>query len=143
MRLEKGFSLLELLIAIAILGLLAAISFPSYKEQVTRSRRADAKVALYGIAEQVERHYSENYSYDGISSKLSFPHDSSQGYYKIDIVVPDPTRGTGFLLTATPQKGQEVNDLDCQSFTFSDTGVENIANGPRGAPSATADRCWS
>lgn len=143
MRLEKGFSLLELLITVAIIGLLSAISYPSYKEQVIRSRRADAKVALYSIAEQVERYYSENFSYDGIDSKLSFPQNSSQGYYQINIVVPDPISGAGFLLTATPQKGQEVNDLDCQSFTFDATGLENITSGPRGAPSATADQCWS
>lgn len=143
MTLEKGFSLFELLVCIAIIGIISAIAIPSYNEQVTRARRSDGKAALLEVAQRVERYFSNNYSYDGAAQELGLPQDSSLGYYHIDIKVPDPHTGKGFLLTATPQKGQEVSDRDCQSLTYNDIGIEQISSGPLGSPKSSALLCWS
>ena len=59
----KGFTLVELMIAVAIVGILASIAYPSYQDSVRKSRRADAKGALLGFANAMERHFTENNSY--------------------------------------------------------------------------------
>lgn len=117
MKLGKGFSLFELLVCIAIIGVISTIAIPSYNEQVTRARRTDGKAALLDVAQRVERYFSEHYSYEGAARSLGLPQNSAQGFYLIDITVPDPETGEGFLLIAKPQNGQEVSDLDCQSLT--------------------------
>ncbi len=139
---KKGFSLLELMIVVAIIGILASISYPSYRDYVMRARRADGKSALLDVAQRVERFYSENNTYTGAGAGLSLPQDSGEGFYSIAISVPNPLTGSGYLLTATPQNGQDTNDTECQSFTYSDVGVESIAVGPTGAPTSTLALCW-
>jgi type IV pilus assembly protein PilE len=59
----KGFTLIELMITVAIIGILAGIAYPSYVNQVKKSRRADATVALLGLANAMERRYTETNSY--------------------------------------------------------------------------------
>ena len=61
----KGFTLIELMIAVAIVGILAGIAYPSYQDSVRKSRRADAKGALLGFANAMERYFTENNSYLG------------------------------------------------------------------------------
>ena len=140
---EKGFSLIELMIVIAIIGILASISYPSYRDYIMRARRTDGKVALLDTAQRIERYYSENNTYIGASNSLNLPQTSGEGFYSVDVAVPNPLTGTGYLLTATPQNGQASNDTECQSFTYSNLGVENIAAGPGGSPSSTVALCWA
>ena len=60
---QKAFTLIELMIVVAIVGILAGIAYPSYQDSVRKSRRADAKAALMGFANAMERHYTENNNY--------------------------------------------------------------------------------
>ncbi len=60
---QTGFTLIELMIAVAIVGILAAIAVPSYQESVMKSRRTDAKGALMSLANAMERHFTENNTY--------------------------------------------------------------------------------
>lgn len=64
----KGFTLIELMIAVAIVGILAGIAYPSYQDSVRESRRADAKGALLGFANAMERHFTENNTYLGAAT---------------------------------------------------------------------------
>ncbi len=57
---SAGFSLIELMIVVAIIAILAAVAFPSYQESVKKSRRSDAQTALLGFAQAMERHYTDN-----------------------------------------------------------------------------------
>lgn len=140
---KKGFSLIELMVVLAIIGILVSIAYPSYRDSIMRSRRADGKAALLDTAQRVERFYSENNTYAGVGADLSLPQDSGEGFYSINVTVPNPSTGNGYLLTATPKNGQDTADTECQSFTYTDVGVENITTGPGGAPSSTAALCWT
>ncbi len=62
---QQGFTLIELMIVVAIIGILAGIAYPSYQDSIKKSRRADAKGALMGFANAMERYYTENNSYCG------------------------------------------------------------------------------
>ena len=86
----RGFTLIELMIAVAVVGILAAIAYPSYQEHVRKARRADAQTALLELAQFMERHYTANGRYlttAGAAPVLPFdaaPKDGATKYYNID-----------------------------------------------------------
>ncbi len=139
----NGFSLIELLTVIGIIGILASFSYPTYRDSVVRARRSDAKSSLMGQAQRVERFYNETNSYEGVADEFALPESSSEGFYTINIKVPDPSTKAGYLLIATPQKGQAENDKECQSFTFNEQGITDVTSGPGGSPTQTGDYCWA
>ena len=67
-KLQRGFTLIELMIVIVVIGVLVAIGLPSYNNSVTRSVRADAQSALMGFAQAMERHFQQNYSYEAAAT---------------------------------------------------------------------------
>lgn len=116
-RRERGFTLIELMIVVAIIGILAAIAYPSYQNSVEKSRRTDAKSALSGLAGAMERHYTTNSTYEGAAagggdtgSPAIFPDeaplDSSNKFYDLTIEAAD---ASSFTLRATP-KGVQLGD---------------------------------
>jgi type IV pilus assembly protein PilE len=102
-RARGGFSLIELLVVVTIVGILAAIAYPSYRNQVERTRRADAQAVLMQAAQYLERVYTENGAYNPDGFALPYtksPIDGSEAYYAISL----PTQtATHFTLRATPQ----------------------------------------
>lgn len=67
-REHHGFTLIELMIVVAIIGILAAVAYPSYQEHVKSSRRAEAQSALMGLAAAMERHFTASNTYKGAGS---------------------------------------------------------------------------
>lgn len=116
MRKNSGFTLVELLIVVAIIGILAAIALPSYNDSVRKGKRADGKASLSALANALERCYTQNGTYDGCAAAATNPQDSSDGYYSIAINTSAGTP-TQFSLTATGQNGQE-NDTGCTALTL-------------------------
>ncbi|MDR9436082.1 MAG: type IV pilin protein [Thiohalophilus sp.] len=113
-RKQSGFTLIELMIAVAIISLLAGIAYPSYQSYIEKARRADAKAALVSFANAIERHYTENYTYAGAATggndtgtpdifPAEAPLDGSTKSYDLTIVSADDTT---FVLRATPKGGQ-------------------------------------
>jgi type IV pilus assembly protein PilE len=110
-----GFTLIELLIAVAIVGILAAIAYPSYLEQIRKTRRADAEAVLMQAAQFMERVYSESGCYnpgddgrcgtgDDAAPTLPYtksPIDGSDNYYGISLAVD----ATSFTVKAAPTAG--------------------------------------
>lgn len=131
-RLPQGFTLIELMIVVAIVGILAAIAYPSYQEQVRQSRRADAQAVLLESAQFMERFFTVNSTYAGAALPTGLqqsPKDGGTARY--NLTIPAQTAST-FTLQATPQ----VADPNCGNLTITQAGIKG-ASGTLGA-----DGCW-
>lgn len=134
---EGGFTLIELMIVIVVLGILTAIALPSYQDSVRKSRRADAKAALSQLAQFMERNYSIAQRYDtnsagtAISTLLPFsasPVDTSPKYYNISFSTSTLTT-TAFTLQAVPISGTSQASDVCQTLTLDHTGQKGTSSG--------------
>lgn len=123
MKAQRGFSLIELLVVITILGLLAAIAVPAYSSYRQRANRAEARTTLLEAAQIAERHFVRNNSYIGADVPDTSPHR----LYRIDFVPDGVPIGSAFTLTATAQ-GSQGGDRDCTTFSITSTGAKTGKN---------------
>lgn len=130
---QQGFTLIELMIAVVIIGILAAIAYPSYTAQVQKTRRADAQTALSQAALAMEACRADRATYTG----CALPNASSDdGHYTLAVVVTGA--GRGYTLTAAPAAGSpQANDAACTSLTLD----SRSARGHTGS-AASAEVCW-
>ncbi len=152
---HRGFTLVELIVAMVILATLAAIAIPSYNQYVLKSHRTEAKSALLDAASLEERFFSTSNLYTQNPVQLGYgvaatPVPVGTGYYVISLInatlpvaptalVPGGTPAT-FTITAVPAAGSmQVNDTACASFTISSTGQQTALNS--GGIDNTAN-CW-
>jgi type IV pilus assembly protein PilE len=117
MKTQKAFTLIELMVTVAIVGILAAIAYPSYQNSVIKSRRADAEGILLGLANALERKFTESNSYAGYT-----PPASATAYYTISI---NPQTASTYTLNAAP-KAPQTSD-SCGTLTLTHTGVKGAA----------------
>lgn len=126
-----GFTLLELMVTVAVLAILAAVVYPSYLDQVRKSRRADAKSALLSCAQMLERHHTQvgHYAAAGDPEVASAcTGKSPHGYYALPASnVASGASAATFSIRATPT-GSQVTD-PCGSFTYTDIGTRDVTGG--------------
>ena len=151
MNVQKGFTLIELMIAVAVVGILAAIAYPSYQDSVRKARRADAKSVLLQAAQFMERNYTENNCYHrnapgscGTADVTTVlpdsvrysPMEGTTRYYEISFS-GTPTRNA-FILQAVPQSAGHQDQDKCKTLTLNQAGNKGVTN----SPTLTAEECW-
>jgi type IV pilus assembly protein PilE len=152
---NRGFTLVELIVAMVILATLAAIAIPSYNQYVLKSHRTEAKAALMDAASLEERYFSTINQYTQNPVQLGYgvaatPVPVGTGYYVINTITVNPAvaptplvpGGTpaNFIITAVPAAGSmQVNDTACASFTITSAGLQSALNS--GGIDNTAN-CW-
>lgn len=146
-RLEtKGFTLIELMITVAIIGILAAVAYPSYQQYVLRSARAEAASILMEVAGEMERHYTGRGCYkcasDDDSYSLATTASPKAGTQRFVISLCEIS-GQAFVLKATPT-GPQSADTQCGAIGLSSTGQKYALLGDActNANAAAAGTCW-
>jgi type IV pilus assembly protein PilE len=157
MKKQSGFTLVELMIVCAVLGIIAMVAIPAYTEQVARGKRGEAKTALLRGAQQMERFYTTHNCYPSNTAACSEPSlacsgganvstsalalcaasinawsgdNASQGKYNVTVT----TNAQDFTMTATPIAA--TTDPKCSTLTINNTGAKTSSSG-------TSADCWA
>lgn len=128
-KLQSGVTLIELLVVTVIVGILAAIAYPSYRAQVLRSHRTEGRAALMQTAQQLERCFTQKSSYETCATdgSVSLPYTSETGLYRISVDTDPALDVNIYGLVATPLAGQAA-DTDCSSIKIDQANRRTPAN---------------
>lgn len=146
-RRSRGFTLIEAMVVLAIIGIIAAIAIPSYSKSVVKSKRQLGKAEIMEILSRQEQYFVNNKTYALTLAALGYAGDpyfidqdgnssaavTGNSIYQISLVGPS---ATAFTIQAAPQNGQ-ASDTQCGSLQLSSTGQKAIVGG-----SDTASNCW-
>jgi type IV pilus assembly protein PilE len=155
----KGFTLVELMVAMVVAAILLAVAIPSYTTYVLKSHRTEAKAALLDLASMEERYFSTQNAYTNVPTAVGFsqatwgtPIVVGSGYYQLSTpVITAPTISTaGGVLTATPASfslqavvvpgNMQAKDTVCSTFTVTSTGSRTSTDSGGNDSTAT---CWN
>lgn len=134
---RAGFTLVELMVTVAIVTILAMIAIPAYTRQVQKSRRTEARTALLDLAAREERFMSTNNIYTNSTANLGYagaawPVIVGNQYYQISVTAAS---ATAFQAQAQPINAQAPDP--CGTFTIDNTGAEGVSG------TYTAATCWN
>lgn len=133
---NAGFSLIELMVVAAVIGIIAAIAYPSYVRSILKSHRSDAENLLTTDSQILERCYSQYFGYNGNGNVCSpaLVSFTQYGYYTLASAVTT----NSYTLTVTAN-GNQIKDADCKSFSIDQTGNKTAKN----SSNASNPACWS
>ncbi|MGH8460242.1 MAG: type IV pilin protein [Stenotrophobium sp.] len=145
---QTGFTLIELMVAVVVAGILASIAIPSYRESVARANRAQAQAALLGLAQAMERYFTRYNSYqvadpDSVNddgTPAIYPANvpgSGAPFYRLSVKIS--ADGSDYSIQAVPVSGGAQAGDKCGSFTYDAGGAQGISGGRTGI---AVDDCW-
>jgi type IV pilus assembly protein PilE len=139
-----GFTLIEVMITVAIIGILSAVALPSYQSYIQKSRRSEARVILMDAASKQEQYILNFRTYTTTMTALGYatsPAISETGLYSVAAVAGacgNIARCYTLTATAVTGKGQD-KDTKCRSFSLDSTGTKTSKN----ASDAATTECWN
>jgi type IV pilus assembly protein PilE len=138
---SRGFTLIELMVTVAIVAILGTIAMATYTSQIQKSRRTDARSAVMDLAGREEKLFSTTNAYSAVPSDLGYapaggptdiwPITVGSGYYQVTVTTPTPV---SYVITATTF-GIQINDTRCVSFSVDQLGSQT-------ATGTDAAACW-
>ena len=150
----RGFTLIELMVTVAIVAILGSIALPSYTRYIARAHRADARTQLLQVAQFMQRFYAANDSFakdranqdvmDQVPDNLKVsPADGTKLY---DLTMPlgeaPLTNAMSFTVRMVPVSGRVMATDECGTFTLTSTGVRGVIVGEAIGSAALRDKCW-
>ncbi len=135
---QYGFTLMELMIVVAIIGILAAIAYPAYQGQVKKGNRAEGKSAVLKTAQALERYFTVNNTYVTNFTTLGMPtfsgDDTGGSKYDLQIAAGGAGITTSFTVKAVPR----FVDTECGTLTYTQAGQKGMEL----ATESTVSKCW-
>ena len=128
----RGFTLIELMIVLAILSIIVAVGYPSYMEHIKKSRRAEGMGQLLELADRMERAYSDTSTYPTSVSDV-YVATTDGGFYTLSIV---SANNVAYTVSAAPTSLGRQNDDKCKTFTLTSLGQKSISG------SVPNSQCW-
>jgi type IV pilus assembly protein PilE len=143
----QGMTLIEFVVVVAIVGMLASIAIPSYRDYVLRSNRTEGRAALLALATAQEKFYLQCNTYttvlnpnaatDCATGNLRLPTTSERGYYNVTVTAAD---ATGWIAESEPAGGSpQLEDIKCRWFGLTSTGLKSAKTSNYAANSS---ECW-
>lgn len=132
----KGFTLIEVMIVVVIIGILSAIAYPNYSEYVRRGARADAMTLLLDAANKQEQFFVDNREYSNDLEAIGVPTATENGYF--NVTLENVTNDT-FRIVATAAAGPVQGDQQCPALTIDELGVRGVTGT---TDQDIIDRCW-
>lgn len=145
MKKQTGFNLIELMIVVAVIGIIVGVAYPGYQEQVRKSRRADCAGALTSLGSSMERFFTVNSTYLGAGAaggntgtptifSTTCPIDGGAATYNLTI---QAATASTYTVQAAPV-GRQTADK-CGTLTLTNTGLKGVSGAKAGV---TWDECW-
>lgn len=134
---KNGYTLMELLVTVAVVGVLAAVAIPSYKSYSVKTRRSEGRAFVMEIMQRQEKYYTENNTYTTNLTQLGYSSStpsSERSYYTVTATAASDGIANNVVLTAAPT-GSQTADTECGSFIMNSTGAKST--------STSSTTCWN
>ena len=134
-QMHRGWTLVELLVAVTVLAILMSLALPAYNAQILKSRRADGQALLYEVAQRQQQFFTSNNQFTETigTGGLELSGNSQDGYYTLSVSRPTTTT---YTLTATAVAPQTA-DTSCGNFSLTSLNVKGCT-----AAECVASKCW-